>query len=146
MFIRTGQPYRVVGGVRFYERREIRDALAYLRLLVNADDIVSLQRILNTPKRGIGDRAVECVQALANRDGLTFWEALRRAKDAPGLATRSQANIEAFVAMVEELQSMVDAGERPDVVLESVLERSGYLTWLEAVRRPAGRDPPREPR
>jgi DNA helicase-2/ATP-dependent DNA helicase PcrA len=131
VFIRTGQPYRVVGGVRFYERREIRDALAYLRLLVNADDVVSLQRILNVPKRGIGDRAVESIQALAVRDDLTFWEALRRARDAPGLATRSQANIEAFVAMIEELQSMVDAGERPDVVLDSVLEQSGYLTWLE---------------
>ncbi len=131
VFIRTGQPYRVVGGVRFYERREIRDALAYLRLLVNADDVVSLQRILNVPKRGIGDRAVEVVQALATRDGLTFWEALRRSSEAPGLATRSQANIEAFVAMIEELQSMVDAGERPDVVLESVLERSGYLKALE---------------
>ena len=131
VFIRTGQPYRVVGGVRFYERREIRDALAYLRLLVNADDVVSLQRILNVPKRGIGDRAVECVAALATREGLTFWEALRRAKEAPGLATRSLANIEGFVALVEELQSMVDAGERPDVVLESVLERSGYLRSLE---------------
>ena len=131
VFIRTGQPYRVVGGVRFYERREIRDALAYLRLLVNADDVVSLQRILNVPKRGIGDRAVECVQALATREGLTFWEALRRAKEAPGLATRSLTNIEGFVALVEELQSMVDAGERPDVVLESVLERSGYLKSLE---------------
>ena len=109
--------------MRFYERREIRDALAYLRLLVNADDVVSLQRILNVPKRGIGDRAVACIQALAARDGLTFWEALRRAEDAPGLATRSQANIEGFVAMIEELQSMVDAGERPDVVLDSVLER-----------------------
>jgi DNA helicase II / ATP-dependent DNA helicase PcrA len=131
VFIRTGQPYRVVGGVRFYERREIRDALAYLRLLVNPDDVVSLQRILNVPKRGIGDRAVECVQALAARDGLTLWEALRRARDAPGLATRSQTQIESFVAMIEELQSMVDAGERPDVVLDTVLARSGYLAWLE---------------
>ncbi len=131
VFIRTGQPYRVVGGVRFYERREIRDALAYLRLLVNPDDLVSLQRILNVPKRGIGDRAVECVQALATRDGLTFWEALRRADQAPGLATRSLTQIQAFVAMVEELQSMVDAGERPDVVLDTVLARSGYLAWLE---------------
>jgi DNA helicase-2/ATP-dependent DNA helicase PcrA len=131
VFIRTGQPYRVVGGVRFYERREIRDALAYLRLLVNADDVVSLQRILNVPKRGIGDRAVESVQALAAREELTFWEALRRAKEAPGLATRSQTQIEAFVAMIEELQSMVDGGERPDVVLDTVLARSGYLSWLE---------------
>jgi DNA helicase-2/ATP-dependent DNA helicase PcrA len=131
VFIRTGQPYRVVGGVRFYERREIRDALAYLRLLVNPDDQVSLRRILNVPKRGIGDRAVACVQVLADQDQVPFWEALRRAGDAPGLATRSLTNIQAFVAMVEELQSMVDAGERADVVLETVLARSGYLSWLE---------------
>jgi DNA helicase II / ATP-dependent DNA helicase PcrA len=132
VFIRVGMPYKVVGGVRFYERREVRDALAYLRMLVNPADQVSLRRILNTPKRGIGDRAVECVQALADRDRLTFWEALRRAEDAPGLATRSLAAINGFVAMVEELESMVEAGERPDVVLESVLARSGYLAELEA--------------
>ncbi|WP_435743474.1 DNA helicase PcrA [Nocardioides sp. SYSU DS0663] len=131
VFIRTGQPYKVVGGVRFYERREVRDALAYLRMLANADDQVSLRRILNTPKRGIGDRAVACVTALAERERITFWEALRRAEEAPGLATRSLSCIRSFVAMVEELQSMVDAGERADVVLESVLARSGYLAELE---------------
>ncbi len=117
--------------MRFYERREVRDALAYLRMLVNPDDQVSLRRILNTPKRGIGDRAVECVNELATREQITFWEALQRADEAPGLARRSQANIEGFVAMVTELQSMVEAGERPDVVLESVLDRSGYLKSLE---------------
>jgi DNA helicase-2/ATP-dependent DNA helicase PcrA len=132
VFIRTGQPYKVVGGVRFYERREVRDALAYLRMLVNPADQVSLRRILNTPKRGIGDRAVACVDALAERDRITFWEALRRAGDAPGLATRSLTNIRGFVAMVEELQSMVEAGERADVILETVLSRSGYLAELEA--------------
>ncbi len=132
VFIRTGQPYKVVGGVRFYERREVRDALAYLRMLNNPDDQVSLRRILNTPKRGIGDRAVACVQLLAERDRLTFWEALRRADEAPGLATRSLTNIRGFVAMVEELQSMVEADERADVILESVLARSGYLSELEA--------------
>ncbi|MGZ5405830.1 MAG: 3'-5' exonuclease, partial [Nocardioides sp.] len=132
VFIRTGQPYKVVGGVRFYERREVRDAVAYLRMLVNPADEISLRRILNTPKRGIGDRAVACVTVLADRERITFWEALRRAEDAPGLASRSLNAITAFVGMVEELQSMVDAGERPDVVLESVLDRSGYLTELEA--------------
>jgi DNA helicase-2/ATP-dependent DNA helicase PcrA len=132
VFIRTGQPYKVVGGVRFYERREVRDALAYLRVLANPADQVSLRRILNTPKRGIGDRAVECVDALAVRDGLTFWEALQRADDAPGLATRSASNIRGFVAMMTELQSMADGGERPDVILESTLARSGYLEELEA--------------
>ncbi|MFC6287734.1 DNA helicase PcrA [Nocardioides sp. GCM10027113] len=132
VFIRVGMPYKVVGGVRFYERREVRDALAYLRMLVNPADEISLRRVLNTPKRGIGDRAEACVQALAERERTTFWEALRRAEDAPGLATRSLRAIQGFVAMVEELQSMVDAGERPDVVLESVLARSGYLAELEA--------------
>jgi DNA helicase-2/ATP-dependent DNA helicase PcrA len=132
VFIRTGQPYKVVGGVRFYERREVRDALAYLRVLANPADQVSLRRILNTPKRGIGDRAVECVDALAARDGLSFWEALQRADDAPGLATRSAANIRAFVGLITELQSMVAGGERPDVILESTLARSGYLEELEA--------------
>ncbi|WP_182524422.1 DNA helicase PcrA [Nocardioides dongkuii] len=131
VFIRTGQPYKVVGGVRFYERREVRDALAYLRLLANPDDQVSLRRILNTPKRGIGDRAVACVNALAERDRTTFWEALRRADEAPGLATRSLSSIRGFVALIEELQSMVAAGERADVVLETVLARSGYLAELE---------------
>jgi DNA helicase-2/ATP-dependent DNA helicase PcrA len=131
VFIRLGMPYKVVGGVRFYERREVRDALAYLRMLVNTADQVSLRRILNVPKRGIGDRAVACVQALAERERLTFWEALRRADEAPGLVTRSITAIRGFVDMVEELQSMVEAGERADVVLENVLARSGYLTALE---------------
>ena len=76
-------PYKVVGGVRFYERREVRDALAYLRMLVNPADEISLRRILNTPKRGIGDRAEACVDALAERDRITFWEALRRAERRP---------------------------------------------------------------
>ncbi|WP_374457297.1 DNA helicase PcrA [Nocardioides sp.] len=132
VFIRTGQPYKVVGGVRFYERREVRDALAYLRMLVNTADEISLRRVLNTPKRGIGDRAAACIAALADRDRVTFWEALTRASEAPGLATRSLKNIEGFVAMIQELQSMVEADERPDVILESVLERSGYLAELEA--------------
>ena len=136
VFIRTGQPYRVVGGVRFYERREVRDALAYLRMLVNPADEISLRRVLNTPKRGIGDRAVACVQSLADRDRTTFWEALQRAADAPGLASRSLKAIEGFVGLVEELQSMVDAGERADVVLETVLDRTGYLAELEESEDP----------
>jgi ATP-dependent DNA helicase UvrD/PcrA len=132
VFIRLGMPYRVVGGVRFYERREVRDALAYLRMLVNPDDEVSLRRIVNTPKRGIGDRALEAVTSYAQRERITLWEGLRHADQAPGLVSRSLAAIQGFVALVEELQSMVDAGERADVVLESVLARSGYLDELEA--------------
>ncbi|HET7350873.1 MAG TPA: DNA helicase PcrA [Marmoricola sp.] len=131
VFIRVGMPYRVVGGVRFYERREVRDALAYLRVLVNPSDSVSLRRILNTPKRGIGDRAEACIEGLAQRDRITFWEALQRAEHAPGLASRSLNAIRGFVDVIEQLQQMVAAGERVDVVLEQVLTRSGYLKELE---------------
>jgi DNA helicase II / ATP-dependent DNA helicase PcrA len=131
VFIRVGMPYKVVGGVRFYERREVRDALAYLRALVNPADQVPLRRILNTPKRGIGDRAEACVEAYATRERITFWEALQQADQVPGLATRSLNSIKGFVELIEQLQSMVEAGERVDVVLEQVLTRSGYLKELE---------------
>ncbi|MCW2786371.1 MAG: ATP-dependent helicase PcrA [Marmoricola sp.] len=131
VFIRVGMPYKVVGGLRFYERREVRDAIAYLRTLVNPADQVSLRRILNTPKRGIGDRAEACVDAFASRERITFWEALQRAAEAPGIASRSLNAINGFVETIEQLQSMVVAGERIDVVLEQVLTRSGYLKELE---------------
>ncbi len=130
IFIRFGLPYRVVGGVRFYERREVRDALAYLRTLANPDDAVSLRRILNTPRRGIGDRAEGAVEALAQRDGVTFWQALRRAADAPGIATRSLRSIESFVTLIDELRGLVADGVGPASILEAVLDRTGYLDEL----------------
>ncbi len=130
-FIRIGLPYRVVGGVRFYERKEIKDALAYLRILANPDDAVSMRRVLNVPKRGIGDRADACIEALSQRDGITFWDALQQADQAPGLASRSLKAINGFVALVQRLQSMVAANERVDVVLEELLVASGYLASLE---------------
>ncbi|MGH3446426.1 MAG: DNA helicase PcrA [Nocardioidaceae bacterium] len=136
VFIRVGLPYKVVGGVRFYERREVRDALAYLRMLVNPDDTVSLRRILNVPKRGIGDRAEACVDVLSQRTGTTFWDALRRASDAPDIATRSLRCIESFVTMIESLQQLVEEGARPDEILEEVLTRSGYRAELEASTDP----------
>ncbi len=132
VFIRVGLPYKVVGGVRFYERREIRDALAYLRMLVNPDDTVSLRRILNVPKRGIGDRAEACVDDLAQRTATSYWEALRNAAEAPAIATRSLRNVEGFVSLIEGLQQLVDEGARPDEILEAVLTRSGYLAELES--------------
>ncbi|RLV50162.1 DNA helicase PcrA [Nocardioides mangrovicus] len=132
VFIRSGMPYRVVGGVRFYERREVRDALAYLRTLANPDDEVSLRRILNVPKRGIGERAEAAVAAFAARERITYFEALRRAGEVPDLATRSRTQVNGFVAMIEQLQQMVAAGERVDVVLEQMLALSGYLVALEA--------------
>ena len=83
VFLRVGLPYKVVGGVRFYERREVRDALAYLRVLSNPEDTVSLRRILNVPKRGIGDRAEELVASYADRERISFAAALRIAANSP---------------------------------------------------------------
>jgi DNA helicase-2/ATP-dependent DNA helicase PcrA len=140
IFIRVGLPYKVVGGVRFYERKEVRDALAYLRAIANADDLVSLRRILNTPRRGIGDRAEACVEALAARDKISFGAALTRAAEAPGIPPRSARAIAEFVALVDELRTMA-ATEPPEDVLEAVLRRTGYLAELEASEDPqdAGR-------
>ena len=130
VFIRVGLPYKVVGGVRFYERREVRDALAYLRLLANPEDTVSLRRVLNVPKRGIGDRAEACLEALAQRESLSFAQALRRCEDAYGLATRSLAAVQAFRQLVDDLRTLVESGTGPATVLEAVLERTGYAAEL----------------
>jgi DNA helicase II / ATP-dependent DNA helicase PcrA len=130
VFIRVGLPYRVVGGVRFYERREVRDLLAYLRLIANPADEVSLRRVLNTPKRGIGDRAEEYVAAYAQRQGSSFAEALARPADVPGLAARSAAAIEGFNALMAGLRELAETGPVADLA-EAVLDRTGYIETLE---------------
>jgi DNA helicase-2/ATP-dependent DNA helicase PcrA len=140
VFIRLGLPYRVVGGVRFYERREVRDALAYLRMLDNPDDTVSLRRVLNTPRRGIGERAEAAVAAYADRERGSFAGALRAAAagEVPALATRSQRAIADFVALWDELRELVVDGREPAEILEAVLARTGYRAELE---RTAEEDP-----
>ncbi|WP_308170062.1 DNA helicase PcrA [Acrocarpospora catenulata] len=128
IFIRTGLPYRVVGGVRFYERKEVKDLLAYLRVLANPADTVSLRRILNVPKRGIGERAESMIEAFASREQINYWEGLRRAEEAPGLATRSLNAIKDFVALLDELRTK----ELPlSDLAEEVLNGTGYRTELE---------------
>ncbi|HET7763217.1 MAG TPA: DNA helicase PcrA [Phycicoccus sp.] len=137
VFVRVGLPYKVVGGTRFYERREVKDALAYLRVLSNPADTVNLRRILNVPKRGIGDRAEACVAALADRERIPFVAALGRAADAPGIATRSVAAISGFTAILEDLGRVrddEDAGVAD--LLEAVLDRTGYLAELRDSRDP----------
>jgi DNA helicase-2/ATP-dependent DNA helicase PcrA len=132
VFIRAGLPYKVVGGVRFYERREVRDLLAYLRLISNPDDEVSLRRVLNVPKRGIGDRAEECVVAMASRHRLSFARALARPADIPDLAARSARAIEAFNELIGGLRESAQAGSPIGDLADAVLERSGYLAELQA--------------
>ena len=136
IFIRVGMPYRVVGGVRFYERREVRDAVAYLRTLANPTDEVSLKRILNVPKRGIGERAEAMVDAFAQRAGISFAAALDRASEAPGVATRSLSSIETFTLMLSDLRTIVESGANAATVLQAVLEQSGYLTELQGSADP----------
>ncbi len=136
VFIRVGLPYRVVGGVRFYERKEVKDALAYVRVLVNPLDTVSLRRIVNEPKRGIGDRAQASVERLAAREGISFWDAMRRAEEAGDLATRSLTAIGSFVEVMSGLMELAATGEPADAVLESALTRSGYLATLENSKDP----------
>ncbi|HEU5107142.1 MAG TPA: UvrD-helicase domain-containing protein, partial [Micromonosporaceae bacterium] len=130
VFIRFGLPYKVVGGVRFYERREVRDALAYLRAVINIDDTVSVRRVLNTPRRGIGERGEACVEALAAREKISFGAALRRAAEAPGISTRAAKGIADFVALLDEVRELAVTA-LPEEALEAVLRRSGYLTELE---------------
>jgi DNA helicase-2/ATP-dependent DNA helicase PcrA len=132
VFIRAGLPYKVVGGVRFYERREIRDLLGYLRLIANPDDEVSLRRILNTPRRGIGDRAEEYVAAFASRERISFARALARPGDVPGLAARSARSIEAFNALMAGLREMITAKVPVGDVAEAILDKTGYVTELQA--------------
>lgn len=134
VLIRAGIPYKVVGGVRFYERKEIRDIVAYLRVLDNPGDAVSLRRILNTPRRGIGDRAEACVAVYAENTGVGFGDALVAAAQGkvPMLNTRAEKAIAGFVEMFDELRGRLDddLGE----LVEAVLERTGY-------RREASTDP-----
>ena len=136
VFIRVGLPYRVVGGVRFYERKEVKDALAYLRVLANPRDAVSLRRIINEPKRGIGDRAQASIERLASRLDISFWEALQRAEEADDIAPRSLNAITPFVDMVRGLIQLADSGAAADTVLEAALAQSGYLSLLEKSNDP----------
>ena len=136
VFIRAGIPYKVVGGVRFYERREIRDIVAYLRVLDNPGDSVSMRRILNTPRRGIGDRAEACVAVHAENTGLNFNDALVAAAEGrvPMLNTRAEKAIAGFVGLLDELRGMLD-GELGELV-EAVLDRTGYRAELESSNDP----------
>jgi DNA helicase II / ATP-dependent DNA helicase PcrA len=139
VFIRAGIPYKVVGGVRFYERKEIRDIVAYLRVLDNPGDAVSMRRILNTPRRGIGDRAEACVAVYAENTGSSFADALGAAADGkvPMLNTRSARAIAGFVEMLDDLRSRLDSsqGDLGELV-EAVLERTGYRVELESSSDP----------
>jgi len=136
IFMRAAIPYKVVGGLRFYERKEVKDLLAYLRVLANPNDEVSLRRIINFPKRGIGDRALEEVEIFANSQGISFWQALLRVSEASAVPNKAAQSISQFTSMLTALAVLVEAKTKPSVIIEAVLEQSGLLTELEASTDP----------
>jgi DNA helicase-2/ATP-dependent DNA helicase PcrA len=131
-FMRLGVPYKVVGGTRFYDRREIKDAMAYLRAVINPADEVSVKRVLNVPKRGIGDASVAKLDAFAAGEGVAFADALRRADEA-GITGPAVRGIASFVDLLDTMASVVaDPDQGPGDVLQAALDGSGYLAELEA--------------
>ncbi|MDD6789797.1 MAG: UvrD-helicase domain-containing protein [Lachnospira sp.] len=127
-FVVEGIPYRIFGGVNFYSRREIKDILAYLKAIENPDDEQSLRRIINVPRRGIGDVTLDKIStyAAAEGSGLSFWEALKKAREVPGISARTATKTEEFVDLMEFLSGFASENSVRDT-LDTVIARSGYL-------------------
>ncbi|MCW2494423.1 DNA helicase PcrA [Jatrophihabitans sp.] len=137
VFIRVGMPYKVVGGVRFYERKEIRDALAYLRVIANSDDVVSLRRILNTPRRGIGRNTEDTVERFADRERISFGAALEVVDETIGLQSRAVNALRDFTELITGLRGVAAGPDgTPSSILEAVLDRSGLMRELQDSRDP----------
>ena len=130
VFMRNALPYKVVGGLRFYERREVKDLLAYLRVLANLEDEISLRRIINVPKRGIGDTSLDYIDLFAQQNGISFWQGLLRVNENSSVPARAAAAINDFTAMISALAVLVEAKTKPSVVVEAALEQSGLLKEL----------------
>jgi DNA helicase II / ATP-dependent DNA helicase PcrA len=130
--MRVSVPYRVVGGVRFYERREVKDVLAYLQLIANPDDDVAFRRVINVPRRGIGDRSVAALEAHALARATSLMEAARDADVIDGLGPRAVGAVRSFVGLLDGLRTALEHGLGVAELVEQVWERSGYLRELQA--------------
>ncbi len=130
-FLRVGIPYKVVGGTRFYDRKEIKDAVGYLKAIANPSDEVSVKRVLNTPKRGIGDTSVAKIDAFAKMHGYTFTQGLERAAHA-GVSGTAVKGIAQYLELMSSFVTELDKG--PAHVLETALRDTGYLVELEDER------------
>ncbi|MEO6467567.1 MAG: UvrD-helicase domain-containing protein [Acidimicrobiia bacterium] len=131
-FVRSGVPYRIVGGTKFYDRREIKDALAYLRALANPDDEVGWKRIVNVPKRGVGETSVRKVESYAQGAEVVFRDALREAA-AAGVTGRALGGIKDLIEVMTELEEQAESAGVSGVI-EAMLDRTGYLAELEVER------------
>jgi DNA helicase II / ATP-dependent DNA helicase PcrA len=129
--VKQGVPYKVVGGTKFYDRREIKDVLAYLKAVANPSDEVSMKRIINVPKRGVGDTSLAKLDAFAARTGVAFFETLAVAADA-GVGGRALGGIADLQETLAELRHMVAEGFGPGKLVETVLTRTGYQAEIEA--------------
>jgi DNA helicase-2/ATP-dependent DNA helicase PcrA len=129
-FLRAGMPYKIVGGTRFYERKEIKDALAYLRFIYQPDDPVSFGRIINLPARGLGETTLSRLETWRIQNGRSLMEACRGADQIPGLQTRAVNSLQAFALLIDGLRA-----EIPKLavgpLLDKVIKKSGYLTFLD---------------
>ena len=134
VLMRTGVPYKVFGGVKFYQRKEIKDVLAYLRLLVNPQDVVSFRRAVNTPKRGIGDASVAAVESFARTEGIPVMEAVRRVDEIVTLAQRARGAVFGFRQVMDALDHHLIDGAGPARMVEFAAQESGYLAELEEDR------------
>ena len=134
VFTRFGIPYRIIGGLRFYERKEVKDILAYLRVLSNPADAVSLRRIINTPRRGIGDRTIAELQAYALLRGITLFEVIEGADDVDTLSRRALSAVKDFMHLMQELRAFLQEGASIRSLTEVIWERSGYMAELESER------------
>ncbi|MEM6618293.1 MAG: UvrD-helicase domain-containing protein [Pseudomonadota bacterium] len=138
-FLSIGLPYRVVGGPRFYERMEIRDAMAYFRVAVSPDDGLAFERIVNTPKRGIGDKAQQTIQVAARENGVSLIDGARIVVAEGGLTAKARAALKVLVAGFDRWHAAVLRGDRHTEVAEIILEESGYTDhWQDQA---AKRDP-----
>ncbi|NLM36609.1 MAG: DNA helicase PcrA, partial [Firmicutes bacterium] len=130
VLIQKGLPYQVVGGQRFYDRKEIRDLLSYLKLIYNPNDRISLRRVINTPKRGIGETTVERFFSFMDSKGLSTMEAFRRVAEAPGVTGRAVQTLTGFAAFLEEMLAL-KATISVSSLTKAVLDKSGYLASLQ---------------
>jgi DNA helicase II / ATP-dependent DNA helicase PcrA len=130
MFVRYGIPYRIVGGVRFYDRKEIKDVMAYLRLIYQAEDRVSFGRVVNVPARGIGTKSLETFFAWQNEQGLTLQQALERAPDCPGLTGKARKGLNELGDILASLREIVEETALP-ALIDSLLRRIDYFVHLD---------------
>ena len=131
-FLTIGLPYRVIGGPRFYERQEIRDAMAYFRLSVSPEDDLAFERIINTPKRGLGDKAQQTIQRQAREDGVSLLEGARYCVSSGRITGKGGAELRAFVANIDRWHAAIQAGEDHIRLAETILDESGYTRmWQE---------------